>query len=292
MDWWVLLAIQIAIIVLAPFLAAILLGLDRIITARMQNRVGPPVLQVLYDFFKLIGKKPMLLNRPQVIFAVLYLMFVAFAFVLFVLGLDLIIIFFAAAAGSVFLAVGAFTVRSPYSHMGANRELLQIAAYEPVFLLALLLIGIQAGSFNVADLYAVGDLMILLPLVFVALIAVLVIKLQKSPYDVATAHQEIVSGPYIEYSGPYLAITKLGHWYEFALMLGVITLFFNSDNIVVSIIVKIALIAVAMLVVQVIDNVTARLTKERMLKFTATFGIIVIAANYAIIVVLQNVGVI
>jgi ech hydrogenase subunit B len=292
MDWWVLLLVQIAVIIAAPFAVAILLGIDRIITARMQNRVGPPVSQVLYDFFKLVGKEPMLLNRPQVIFAMLYLTFSIIAFVLFVFGLDLIIIFFAGAAGSVFLVVGAFSVRSPYSHMGANRELLQITAYEPVLLLALLIIGIQGGSFAVADLYRVGDLIFTLPLVFVALIVVLVIKMQKSPYDVATAHQEIVSGPFVEYSGPYLAITKLGHWFELALLFGIFTLFFNSDNLLISAAVKVLLVLVALLVVQIIDNATARLTRERMLKFTATFGIIAIVANYAIVSILRNAGVI
>ncbi|MEM4262661.1 MAG: complex I subunit 1 family protein [Thermoplasmata archaeon] len=292
MDWWALLLIQTAVIILAPFAVAVLLGIDRIITARMQNRVGPPVWQVLYDFFKLVGKKPMLLNRPQVIFAMLFLTFSVLAFALFVFGLDLIIIFFASAAGSVFLVVGAFSVRSPYSHMGANRELLQITAYEPVLLLALLIIGIQGGSFVVADLYTVGDLILTLPLVFVALIVVLVIKTQKSPYDVATAHQEIVSGPYIEYSGPYLAITKLGHWFELALIFGIFTLFFNSDNLIVSAAVKILLIAVALLAAQIVDNATARLTKDRMIKFTASFGIIAIVANYALIYILQSAGVI
>jgi ech hydrogenase subunit B len=292
MDWWVLLLVQIAVIIAAPFAVAILLGIDRKITARMQNRVGPPVSQVLYDFFKLVGKEPMLLNRPQVIFAMLYLTFTIIAFVLFVFGLDLIIIFFAGAAGSVFLVVGAFSVRSPYSHMGANRELLQITAYEPVLLLALLIIGIQGGSFAVADLYRVGDLIFTLPLVFVALIVVLVIKMQKSPYDVATAHQEIVSGPFVEYSGPYLAITKLGHWFELALLFGIFTLFFNSDNLLISAAVKVLLVLVALIVVQIIDNATARLTRERMLKFTATFGIIAIVANYAIVSILRNAGVI
>jgi ech hydrogenase subunit B len=287
-----LLFVQIAVIIAAPFAVAILLGIDRIITARMQNRVGPPVSQVLYDFFKLVGKEPMLLNRPQVIFAMLYLTFTIIAFVLFVFGLDLIIIFFAGAAGSVFLVVGAFSVRSPYSHMGANRELLQITAYEPVLLLALLIIGIQGGSFVVADLYRVGDLIFTLPLVFVALIVVLVIKMQKSPYDVATAHQEIVSGPFVEYSGPYLAITKLGHWFELALLFGIFTLFFNSDNLLISAAVKVLLVLVALIVVQIIDNATARLTRERMLKFTATFGIIAIVANYAIVSILRNAGVI
>ena len=40
------------------FLSGMLLcGIDRKLVARMQKRVGPPILQPFYDFFKLCGKE-------------------------------------------------------------------------------------------------------------------------------------------------------------------------------------------------------------------------------------------
>ena len=40
------------------FVAGLLLcGIDRKMVAKMQKRVGPPVLQPFYDFFKLCGKE-------------------------------------------------------------------------------------------------------------------------------------------------------------------------------------------------------------------------------------------
>ena len=40
------------------FLSGMLLaGIDRKLVARMQKRVGPPILQPFYDFFKLLGKE-------------------------------------------------------------------------------------------------------------------------------------------------------------------------------------------------------------------------------------------
>ena len=44
-------------VVLAPFLGGFLEGLDRKISARMQGRVGPPVLQPFYDVQKLLNKQ-------------------------------------------------------------------------------------------------------------------------------------------------------------------------------------------------------------------------------------------
>ena len=40
--------------VVAPVLGCLLSGVDRIITARMQGRVGPPLLQPYYDVRKLL----------------------------------------------------------------------------------------------------------------------------------------------------------------------------------------------------------------------------------------------
>nr|MCR5302999.1 NADH-quinone oxidoreductase subunit H [Lachnospiraceae bacterium] len=43
----------------------LLAGLDRKVIARMQRRVGPPVLQPMYDFFKLLGKETIVPARAN-----------------------------------------------------------------------------------------------------------------------------------------------------------------------------------------------------------------------------------
>ena len=48
------------------FLTGMLLcGIDRKIVARMQKRIGPPILQPFYDFFKLIDRKSTRLNSSH-----------------------------------------------------------------------------------------------------------------------------------------------------------------------------------------------------------------------------------
>ncbi|MGZ3635594.1 MAG: NADH-quinone oxidoreductase subunit H, partial [Syntrophales bacterium] len=39
----------------APIVGGLLFGIDRKITARMQGRYGPPIIQPFYDFIKLLG---------------------------------------------------------------------------------------------------------------------------------------------------------------------------------------------------------------------------------------------
>ena len=55
------------------FLSGMLLcGIDRKLVARMQKRVGPPILQPFYDFFKLLGKEtivPAAANRTVFLIA-------------------------------------------------------------------------------------------------------------------------------------------------------------------------------------------------------------------------------
>jgi len=262
---------------MAPLLVGLWMGIDRVITARMQNRVGPPIVQSFFDVLKLLGKQQKFLNSSQISFALLCLLFQALALAILVSGGDLLVVFFLSGTGSVFLALGAFSVRSPFSHLGAQRELLQIFAYEPVLLMAIVSIGysqrtLLAGEMNHA-------LLGYLPLSLAALVAVLVIKLQKSPYDISHAHTELISGPQIEYSGPYLAILSVAQWFEVAVVLGIMSLFFYDVNLGVSIVGKIVLLLVALFVCIVIDNASARLTRARMVRFTLSFGLALIALN-------------
>ena len=46
-----------AFLIFAPVVCGLLAGFDRIITARMQGRFGPPLLQPFYDVFKLFEKE-------------------------------------------------------------------------------------------------------------------------------------------------------------------------------------------------------------------------------------------
>jgi ech hydrogenase subunit B len=269
--------IAILVFVLAPLAVALLLGVDRKITARMQNRVGPPVIQPFYDLFKLLRKSPMLMNSAQVAFAAGALGAQAAALALFVSGGDLLLIFFVQGAGSVAIVMGAFSARSPFSYLGSQRELLQILAYEPVLFLAIIALGIHQNSFLVSAMNQ--PFIFYLPLVYVALGAVLVIKLQKSPYDIATAHSEIISGPHIEYSGPYLALIEAAHWFEIAVIFGILTLFWSQSDVYLSLIGKFVLVFIPLFAVILIDNATARLTRVRMVRFTLAFGIILVAAN-------------
>jgi ech hydrogenase subunit B len=279
----------IALWALVPLLIGLLLGADRVLTARLQGRQGPTVLQPLRDIAKLLGKGGKQVNVSQVVFAYMALALQAVAALILLLGGDILVALLLSGAGSFVLVLGALSVRSPYSHVGAHRELLQILATEPVLLLLVLTLGYANGSFLGSDM---GDLLVAtLPLAVIALVPTFLIRLEKSPYDIATAHSEVVSGPYIEYSGSALGVTKLAHWFELAVLFGLLMLFFDQPDPLLDAVLKVSMVLVMVFAVALIDNSTARSTRWNMLRFTLAFGLGAIALNLFAIY-MSNTGVI
>lgn len=264
-----------------PLLIGILLGLDRLLTARLQGRKGPPVTQPLRDLSKLLGKQGGRVLASQYTFAVLALVLQASAALLLVTGGDILAALLISGAGAFAMVLGAFAVRSPYSHLGAQRELVQILATEPVLLLAVLALGYVNGSFLASEM---GDLMAAtLPLAAVAMVPAFLIRLEKSPYDIATAHSEVVAGPYIEYSGRALGVTKLAHWFELGVLFGILLLFFNQPDPLVDGAVKATVVAAVVLSTALIDNATARSTRWGMLKVALPLGTLLVALNLVMV---------
>lgn len=273
-------------IVLAPIIGGLLTGIDRKITARLQGRFGPPILQPFYDVFKLLGKEKFINNKVQIVYVVTYLFFAMLSFVLFVLGQDLIAIIFVLTVGGGAMVMGALSVRSPYSQVGAQREILQMLAYDPLLIITAVGMFMVTGSFKVSEIvnYQIQNntpILYVLPLVFLVLIEVLTIKMRKSPFDIsagAHAHQELVRGVHTEFSGPYLALIEIAHWYELMLALGFVALFFASNWYIAA-----ALVIVMYLLEIILDNTTARLTWRWMLKSAWGVGIVLCAANLVVL---------
>lgn len=285
MIGWQELVIVIATIAVAPVVGGFLFGLDRKVTARLQNRMGPPVEQPFYDVIKLFSKSRIVCNKTQLVCAYIYLASVVLSLLLLVLGQDLLVTLFVLALGSVALVLGGFSVKSPYSQLGSQREVLQLLAYEPLLVLAVIGIYLKTGSFLARSVFTVGEpLLLSLPLFLVALIVAMSIKLRKSPFDIATshhAHQEVVRGILTEYSGPYLGIIELTHWYELILLLTLVALFW-APNLIVGAVLGLA----CFFIVTLVDNIAARMTWSWMVRFAWTFGVGLSVVNLAALYVL------
>jgi formate hydrogenlyase subunit 4 len=224
---------MIAFIILAPLVGGILAGLDRKLSARFQGRYGPPIRQPFFDVLKLFQKERILVNKFQNFSIILFFLFTILSGALFFAGADLLLTIFSLALAGTFLILGGFAVGSPYSHIGAERELIQMVAYEPMVILMAVGMYQVTGSFKVSELVLAQEPLILyLPGVFAGFLYILTIKFRKSPFDLSMshhAHQEIVRGITTEFSGPTLALIEISHWYENVLLLGMVYLFFGFN---------------------------------------------------------------
>lgn len=256
---------------LPPLIGGLLFGLDRRLTARLQGRLGPPLLQPFYDVLKLLAKEPLACNSIQGIAASLYLATSMLGVLMLALGYDLLVLLFVLALGTVMLILGGFSVKSPYSQLGSQREVLQMLAYEPLLVLLVVAMYLQTGSFSVGKVFELErPLLLTMPLFFVTQTLVSGIKLHKSPFDVSAshhAHQELVRGIYTEFSGPMLGLIELAHFYEVVLLLGFVGLLWHTSWWV-----AVSLALVSFFATILLDNVTARLTWRWLVAFTWVCG--------------------
>ncbi len=252
----------IAYLVLAPLVGGFLAGLDRKLSAKMQRRVGPPVLQPFYDVFKLFEKENQSPTRFQDFYVLAYLVFLIGAGALFFAGGDLLLVIFTETIGAAFLIIAAYSSNSPYAEVGAERELLQMMAYEPMLLLVAIGFYMYHGSFSVADIIAT-DHMSLLPMLgmLIGFLFILTIKFRKSPFDLSMshhAHQELVRGVTTEFVGRTMGLIELSHWYENIFLLAFVFLFFANGTVWGAVIGVVVCIAAYFLEV-FIDNCFARM---------------------------------
>lgn len=218
--------------------------IDRKVTARVQWRVGPPLLQPLYDFMKLLGKEtivpegnrmfPFLLAPVIGVTAVTVVSFILWLPILdweFLAGLsfsgDIILVIYLLMIPSLCVIIGGTSTRNPLGSLGSSREMKLIMGYELPFILAIvvpIIHMIVSPDFRAAEIrellsldYLVtfqndhGAAVMSLSGVCALLAAILCMqaKLTLIPFDIPEAETEIIAGPYTDYSGPPLALYKL-----------------------------------------------------------------------------------
>ena len=98
---------SVAFAILAPIIGCLLAGAERKISARMQGRVGPPLLQPYYDVRKLLGKQEASVSGVDGLYMTCALVFTAIAGGIFFTGGNLLMSVFLATMASLMLIVAA-----------------------------------------------------------------------------------------------------------------------------------------------------------------------------------------
>ncbi len=299
-----------AILAAIPLLILVSLlaeGLDRKIYARMQGRIGPPILQPLYDLIKLAGKEriiPVTAKRNIFIIAP----YIAFLFSISALVIpavtlisnlnftgDLILIAYMMVTVTLMYIIGGAVSGNPYSSIGMSRAIVMMLAYEIPLLACFIMVAVKSGL--TLGLYNIIMVQIesRQPLAFIypsiALTAAVFLlctpaAAEVQPFDIPVAKTEIIHGPLTEYTGLYLALFKLAKSNQTLLLniLSVILFFYpvftplNSNLLNLIIVLTIALI-IRFFTVTIPRAVFARLRVTEALKlYWITASILILSA--------------
>ncbi|OGR42165.1 MAG: NADH dehydrogenase [Elusimicrobia bacterium GWA2_61_42] len=192
---------------------------DRKLCAVMQNRMGPPWIQPYADFIKLLAKEVIVPDAAtnKTMFRVLP--FFAMAAVmtalisipvwtpaaLFSFQGDMVVVIYLLTIPTVTFFLAGWSSSSPYSTVGSMRVLTQLFAYEVPLMLSLIGPAILAGTWNISEIsafFAAHPALIPAQLLgFLAALVALQGKLERMPFDIPHAKNEIVGGQFTEYSG-------------------------------------------------------------------------------------------
>lgn len=269
------LLIKILLIILAPFMGGLVYGFERVVKARMQRRIGPPVLQPFYDFMKLADKRKMIVHSTHALLGIVHFFSLWFALAILILGGDLILVIFLHLLSTSLLILAGYSTRSIFSHLGSNRTAISILAYEPVLILIPVSVFTLTGSFEANAIFNYNQpLLFRLPLAFIALLLVLPIKLKKSPFDVAEAHQEITGGVELEYSGIFYEAVYTAKWLDQVFCYTLVYLFGASNPVL-----GLGLVLFTFLFINALDNSSARVSYKQMLRFSLAVALPVAFIN-------------
>ena len=225
--------------------------IDRVVTARIQWRKGPPIYQPFADLVKLLGKETVVSERASLglfllapVFGVIGVLVAAT--ILWSAAIDpahsfvgdLIVVVYFLTFPSLVLILGGSASGSPYGAVGAAREMKLVIGYELPFILALVppilkadlslkFSAILRAQSDGVTLASVGGF-----LAFLCVLAAVQAKLGVVPFDQAEAETELTGGAILEYSGPALAMIRLMRgMLLFVLPLFVITVFWGGVHL-------------------------------------------------------------
>ncbi|NOZ35106.1 MAG: NADH-quinone oxidoreductase subunit H [Chlorobi bacterium] len=198
-------------------------GFSRKITARIQNRVGPPVWQNFLDVLKLLFKKTSVRYGFMHHIAPLWMISMSITTLMFVPVLndglfftnlnfsgDIIFLLYIMVMGSLGMALGAGSTGNPNSAIGVSRGLTQMVGFEIPWVMALVALMIQYKTTSVTGLMEVQSqsgtwLMFSSPFAFIAALLAMPGMFRYSPFDIVGAPSELASGPISEFGGKYLS---------------------------------------------------------------------------------------
>ena len=218
---WQEMLIELTLMPLIAFIVGMAMVLMmRKIGAKLQRRVGPPLLQPLYDIVKLHSKQTQishgLIHEIGIVMAIGG--YVAAETLLPVPGMNgiaekggLIALLYITMIPSLGLALGVGQCANPNGSIGISRALTAMLAYDIPFVVVAFGVAYIYGTTNLVEIIAqqqAGGIatwgIVQNPLLALAGLIAMQGMLGKQPFEIYVAPAEIATGPMVEMSGKFL----------------------------------------------------------------------------------------
>jgi NADH-quinone oxidoreductase subunit H len=252
-DFLDLLLGAIVTFILAFFVGITYGGISRIVTARVQNRIGPPWYQNILDVIKLGSKKTAIHHGAMHFMGPAFIMVTSVLSVLVIPVLndgrwfpnlnfhgDLIFLLYIMTFGPLGMALGAGQTGNPNSAIGVTRGLSQMVGFEIPWVMALVALMIQYKTTSIVDLMSIQVetgtwLALSSPFAFIAAVMAMFGMFRYAPFDIVGAPSELASGPISENGGKYLFVMMTsGSVFAFAKLTLYVDLFLGgADNLLI-----------------------------------------------------------
>jgi len=241
-------------IIIAYFLGFLYYGVYRIITAKFQRRMGPPVWQSFLDSIKFFSKHDstshgwMFYLGPIIMMsgAIMTLFFIPFLSVgdsfsgLSSYG-NIFVVLYLMVLGPLGNALGVGAAGNPFGVMGVTRGLSRLFALEMPFYIAVIAIMSLSSSADIATIATMQTTYnaITYPLLFIAALFSFIGMMGQAPFDVVGAPVEVYSGPASEFSGKFLALLmSQGAIFTFAKLVLMVHLFLGGASGFIELLIK------------------------------------------------------
>jgi len=212
-----------------PMCAAVLVWMERRVSAFMQDRLGPNrvgpagLLQPIADVLKFMFKEDVIpghVNRAMYLLAPVMALapaLIAFCVIPYAQGMviadlniGLLFIFAIASLGVYGIAIGGWASNSKYSLFGGVRASAQMISYELAMGLSVVPIFLLVGELNLTKVveWQAENVWLIIPL-FPAFLVFLIssyAETNRLPFDCPEAEQELVAGYHTEYSSMKFAL--------------------------------------------------------------------------------------
>ena len=266
----------------------LLSGIFRKITARMQSRKGPPIIQPFYDTIKLFGKeniRPANSKNGFHIWPIISLASIIIAGLMIpIAGItalqtgDMLIVLYFVALSSIALYIAGYSTGNPFGHIGATRGIIQMVAYEFPLILAVLMPAVflktlSIDAINLAQITGAWNITTY-PIAGIIFLTAILAALELPPFHIPQAHQEIVGGYTVEYTGASLAYIEISHMIKmFVLITLAIDTFLGGAITITAFLAKTLGL---LLIFAFIRTLLARLRINNVLKFYWILGYVLV----------------